>query len=112
MQEAAKKFIGEHDFRNFCKMDAANVNNYKRHITIFDISSSNKRLIFYCWTEQKIIKQLLIISGGCNKNIGSSSTDASHAKILVPDASLVHQIKRDIFNFQLCSMGGEDVVAK
>ncbi|XP_010916997.1 uncharacterized protein [Elaeis guineensis] len=43
MQEAAKKFIGEHDFRNFCKMDAANVNNYKRHITIFDISSSNKR---------------------------------------------------------------------
>ncbi|KAL6878394.1 hypothetical protein ACP4OV_012564 [Aristida adscensionis] len=25
MQKAASKFIGEHDFRNFCKMDAANV---------------------------------------------------------------------------------------
>jgi len=25
MQKAAPKFVGEHDFRNFCKMDAANV---------------------------------------------------------------------------------------
>ncbi|GJN07722.1 hypothetical protein PR202_ga25576 [Eleusine coracana subsp. coracana] len=25
MQKAASKFIGEHDFRNFCKMDAANI---------------------------------------------------------------------------------------
>jgi len=25
MQKAASKFVGEHDFRNFCKMDAANV---------------------------------------------------------------------------------------
>ncbi|CAM0873442.1 unnamed protein product [Alopecurus aequalis] len=39
MQKAASKFIGEHDFRNFCKMDAANVSNYKRSITDFDISS-------------------------------------------------------------------------
>ncbi|XVF29897.1 hypothetical protein REPUB_Repub16aG0010000 [Reevesia pubescens] len=43
MENAGKKFIGEHDFRNFCKMDAANVHNYRRRITLFEISSSNMR---------------------------------------------------------------------
>ncbi|WOL12473.1 tRNA pseudouridine(38/39) synthase isoform X2 [Canna indica] len=43
MQQAAKKFVGEYDFRNFCKMDAANVNNYRRRITFFDISSLDER---------------------------------------------------------------------
>ncbi|KAH7683570.1 Pseudouridine synthase I TruA protein [Dioscorea alata] len=43
MQKAAQKFVGEHDFRNFCKMDAANVNNYTRKITTFEISSCGKR---------------------------------------------------------------------
>lgn len=43
MENAGKKFLGEHDFRNFCKMDAANVHNYRRQITQFEISSSNMR---------------------------------------------------------------------
>ncbi|EOY20132.1 Pseudouridine synthase isoform 3 [Theobroma cacao] len=43
MENAGKKFIGEHDFRNFCKMDAANVHNYRRRVTLFEISSSNMR---------------------------------------------------------------------
>ncbi|XP_062215466.1 uncharacterized protein LOC133916019 isoform X2 [Phragmites australis] len=43
MQKAASKFIGEHDFRNFCKMDAENVSNYRRRITEFNISSCDKR---------------------------------------------------------------------
>ncbi|XP_057469979.1 uncharacterized protein LOC130758964 isoform X2 [Actinidia eriantha] len=43
MENAGKKLIGEHDFRNFCKMDAANVHNYRRHITLFEISPSNER---------------------------------------------------------------------
>ncbi|KAK6940081.1 Pseudouridine synthase I, TruA, alpha/beta domain [Dillenia turbinata] len=43
MEEAGKKFIGEHDFRNFCKMDAANVHNYRRHITSFEMSPCNQR---------------------------------------------------------------------
>ncbi|XP_068643250.1 uncharacterized protein [Aristolochia californica] len=42
MELAAQMFIGEHDFRNFCKMDAANVHNYKRKITSFKISSCNE----------------------------------------------------------------------
>lgn len=44
MESAGKKFVGEHDFRNFCKMDAANVQNYKRHVTSFDISPCYIRL--------------------------------------------------------------------
>jgi tRNA U38,U39,U40 pseudouridine synthase TruA len=47
MQKAASKFIGEHDFRNFCKMDAVNVSNYKRRITDFDISAYDQRLNLY-----------------------------------------------------------------
>ncbi|XP_042963180.1 tRNA pseudouridine(38/39) synthase isoform X4 [Carya illinoinensis] len=41
MEEAGKKFLGEHDFRNFCKMDAVNVHNYKRNITLFEICPSD-----------------------------------------------------------------------
>ncbi|XP_061345179.1 uncharacterized protein LOC133291022 [Gastrolobium bilobum] len=43
MESAGKKFVGEHDFRNFCKMDAANVHNYRRHITLFEISPTDVR---------------------------------------------------------------------
>lgn len=32
MRLAAKKFEGEHDFRNVCKMDAKNVHNYRREV--------------------------------------------------------------------------------
>ncbi|KAH9615477.1 hypothetical protein KSS87_000495 [Heliosperma pusillum] len=43
MQSAGKKFLGEHDFRNFCKMDAVNVHNYTRNVASFDISPSTER---------------------------------------------------------------------
>ncbi|CAA0841987.1 Pseudouridine synthase family protein [Striga hermonthica] len=43
MEIAGKKFTGEHDFRNFCKMDAANVHNYRRHITSFEIFPCSER---------------------------------------------------------------------
>lgn len=32
MREAAQHFVGEHDFRNFCKMDVENVTNYTRRV--------------------------------------------------------------------------------
>ncbi|XP_019073406.1 uncharacterized protein LOC100244254 isoform X3 [Vitis vinifera] len=41
MESAGKKFVGEHDFRNFCKMDAVNVHNYRRHIISFEIAPTN-----------------------------------------------------------------------
>ncbi|KAI5654648.1 hypothetical protein M9H77_31835 [Catharanthus roseus] len=37
METAGKKFVGEHDFRNFCKMDASNVHNYRRRVMLFEI---------------------------------------------------------------------------
>ncbi|XP_028101626.1 tRNA pseudouridine(38/39) synthase-like isoform X2 [Camellia sinensis] len=43
MEDAGKKFVGEHDFRNFCKMDAANVRNYRRRIMQFEIIPCNER---------------------------------------------------------------------
>ncbi|KAL2324679.1 hypothetical protein Fmac_023737 [Flemingia macrophylla] len=43
MENAGNKLVGEHDFRNFCKMDAANVHNYRRHIMLFDISPTEVR---------------------------------------------------------------------
>ncbi|KAK7279769.1 hypothetical protein RJT34_24826 [Clitoria ternatea] len=43
MESAGNKFLGEHDFRNFCKMDAANVHNYRRHIALFDIIPTDVR---------------------------------------------------------------------
>ncbi|KAI9200550.1 hypothetical protein LWI28_009709 [Acer negundo] len=43
MDSAGKKFVGEHDFRNFCKMDAVNVHNYKRCVTSFEVSPCDMR---------------------------------------------------------------------
>jgi tRNA pseudouridine38/39 synthase len=37
MHEAAQYLVGEHDYRNFCKMDAQNVHNYKRTIFSYEI---------------------------------------------------------------------------
>ncbi|BBN00496.1 tRNA pseudouridine38/39 synthase [Marchantia polymorpha subsp. ruderalis] len=42
MKLAASKFLGEHDFRNFCKMDAANVHNYRRTVTELEIVPFNE----------------------------------------------------------------------
>ncbi|XP_065623186.1 uncharacterized protein LOC112033995 isoform X4 [Quercus suber] len=43
MESAGRKFVGEHDFRNFCKMDAVNVHNYRRNVTSFEIFPSDVR---------------------------------------------------------------------
>ncbi|KAL3741427.1 hypothetical protein ACJRO7_016982 [Eucalyptus globulus] len=45
MESAGQKFVGDNDFRNFCKMDAFIVHNYKRHITSFELSSCDKRYV-------------------------------------------------------------------
>ncbi|KAI4388731.1 hypothetical protein MLD38_001036 [Melastoma candidum] len=42
MKLACDKLVGEHDFRNFCKMDAVNVHNYRRHISSFTLSSCDR----------------------------------------------------------------------
>jgi len=37
MKQAAQLLVGEHDFRNFCKMDVEHVANFVRRIYSFDI---------------------------------------------------------------------------
>ncbi|PRP82708.1 phosphoenolpyruvate carboxykinase [Planoprotostelium fungivorum] len=39
MREAAKSLLGEHDFRNFCKMDVVNVENFVRSVESFNIDA-------------------------------------------------------------------------
>eukprot|EP01018_Ginkgo_biloba_P009141 Gb_19670 [translate_table: standard] len=50
MEIACQKFLGDHDFRNFCKMDALNVHNYRRRITTFEIASCCER-----WSGKEIM---------------------------------------------------------
>ncbi|KAL8159959.1 hypothetical protein V2J09_001496 [Rumex salicifolius] len=42
MENAGRKFVGEYDFRNFCKMDAVNVHIYDRRVTCFEISLAER----------------------------------------------------------------------
>ena len=43
MQDAANKLVGEHDFRNLCKMDVGNgVTNYKRKIMSAEITTTGE----------------------------------------------------------------------
>lgn len=42
MKVACRAFEGEHNFSNFCKMDAVNVHNYERTITSFEILPLNE----------------------------------------------------------------------
>lgn len=42
MKESATHLLGEHDFRNFCKIDTVNVDNFKRTIHSFTIDPYNK----------------------------------------------------------------------
>ena len=39
MQQAAAYFIGEHDFRNFCKMDLEHVKSFRRTMLDFQVVS-------------------------------------------------------------------------
>jgi tRNA pseudouridine38/39 synthase len=37
MRQASRLFIGEHDFRNFCKLDLSKVTSHRRTIVAFDV---------------------------------------------------------------------------
>lgn len=44
MRAGAASFVGDHDFRNFCKMDVAGgVTNFRRRILRFDVALSDPR---------------------------------------------------------------------
>ncbi|KAI6654291.1 hypothetical protein LOD99_690 [Oopsacas minuta] len=51
MQEAALKFEGEHDFRNFCKLDNATLRDFNRHIhkiSIRTLDSNSQNVFKFC----------------------------------------------------------------
>ena len=44
MEEAAKRLLGEHDFRNLCKVDARNgVKNFVRNIQSAEIAMMDEK---------------------------------------------------------------------
>lgn len=52
MQEAASRFLGEHDFRNFCKIDGSKqINNFRRTIIRSEIKQSNDSVSSLCYFE-------------------------------------------------------------
>lgn len=60
MKIAGSKFLGDHDFRNFCKMDAANVHNFRRTISIFEILPVNERSLASLCCMLSSLKELVI----------------------------------------------------
>jgi len=77
MEEAGKLLEGEHDFRNFCKIDVTNVKNFKRIINrvsirpcIDDNISSSDQLLFlevdgtaFLWHQIRCIVAVLFLVG-------------------------------------------------
>lgn len=56
MEEASQKLLGEHDFRNFCKIDVVNVNNFNRKILSFSVRpvDESKTTQRYSWNFDEI----------------------------------------------------------
>lgn len=47
MSEAASKLVGEHDFRNLCKMDVGNgVTSFKRRILSAEVTVLDQGFVF------------------------------------------------------------------
>ncbi|KAL6650037.1 hypothetical protein ACP70R_014261 [Stipagrostis hirtigluma subsp. patula] len=58
MQKAASKFIGEHDFRNFCKMDAANKRSNDDELCSMTIKGSA-----FLWHQVRCMVAVLFLIG-------------------------------------------------
>lgn len=82
MNTAAKKLEGEHDFRNFCKMDVANgVMHFKRTITSFSVKKVQK-------DEIPIMDQVSI-----DKLIAAGSGYEMCEAVICGSAFLWHQVR-------------------
>ena len=46
MRRAASKFVGDHDFRNFCKMDVLHVKNFRRVVYAADVRETGDGFFF------------------------------------------------------------------
>ena len=73
MSEAAKKFLGEHDFRNFCKMDLENVNSFIRQVHSIQLLEEHRALVIritgsaFLWHQVRCMVSLLLMIGQCHE---------------------------------------------
>lgn len=76
MLESSKKYIGEHDFRHFCKIDLGNVTNFVRTIIrtdivkLFDGENEGKEIWYFeiegqafLWHQVRYLVAILFLIG-------------------------------------------------
>lgn len=110
MKFAAGKFCGEHDFRNFCKMDADNVHNFQREIFSFDILPLLNRLdgfelwmfqvkgTAFLWHQVRCMVAVLLMIGQKKESpsvvddlLNIQKTARKPQYVMAPESSLVLQ---------------------
>jgi tRNA pseudouridine38/39 synthase len=76
MERAAQRLVGEHDFRNYCKMDVSATTNFKRRIFSVDFTLDNEKSVLeiqvngnaFLWHQIRcIVAVLLLIGEGLEK---------------------------------------------
>ena len=82
MRQAASHFIGEHDFRNFCKMDLEHVKSFRRTMLDFQVieiqpAGADGRALYalhvkgtaFLWHQVKLIKHVCFQGRGYMHNL-------------------------------------------
>jgi len=76
MQEAAAYFVGEHDFRNFCKIDPSKqINNYRREMYVSQIFHGSDGLCYFdlqgsafLWHQVRCMMAVLFLVGQAHED--------------------------------------------
>lgn len=70
MREAAEHFVGEHDFRNFCKMDVENVTNFRRKVLSVSVQPRRGEVgefavtgVAFLWHQVRCMSAVLLLVG-------------------------------------------------
>lgn len=69
MQAAALKYVGLHDFRNFCKLDVVNTTNYKRRVISISLQLQGSvvevtiRGLSFLWHQVRCMVAVLMLIG-------------------------------------------------
>eukprot|EP00798_Chlamydomonas_sp_ICE-L_P027671 gene27671-7312_t len=103
MQEAANHFVGEHDFRNFCKPDVAAVRNFRRTILHFRVDPAG----LSCQEEDAA-------SGSASAPSAASPVSSIYVLNVRGTAFLWHQVRCMAAVLLMVGQGQEDpgIVAK
>jgi tRNA pseudouridine38/39 synthase len=69
MQSSAQRFIGLHDFRNFCKLDVVSTTNFKRRVISIDMEAQGGVLettirgMSFLWHQVRCMMAILMLIG-------------------------------------------------